>query len=176
MRSQTRPAVARRVSRRTALGLGLGAVTTMAATGCALNNPLHEEKTPAARAVRDLEPDVGVAVEATTVLRGAVAAVTATSERHAGLSARLGPLLATHQAHLARVVTAVPDGVETSATAPAYAVPARPAAALAQLRTTEVAVHDQLFGLALKARSGAFARLLGAMAAATSQQLQGLAR
>ena len=52
----------------------------------------------------------------------------------------------------------------------------RNTAALAQLRTTEVSVHDQLFGLALKAQSGAFARLLGAMAAATSQQLQGLAR
>jgi hypothetical protein len=32
-------------------------------------------------------------------------------------------------------------------------------------------VHDSLVGLALRARSGAFARLLGSMAAATSQQL-----
>jgi len=182
MRSQTRAGDAnlsftrRWTSRRTLLAIGLGTVATAATAGCALNNPLHEEKTPTARAVRDLDPDVAVAAEAVTLLRGAEAAVTATGQRHAGLAARLAGVLAAHQAHVARLVDSVPDGVDTSGTATAYVVPERPAAALAQLRATEQSLHDGLVGLAMRARSGPFARLLGAMAAATSQQLHGLAR
>jgi hypothetical protein len=76
-----------------------------------------------------------------------------------------------HQAHLDALVDAVPDGVDTSAAGPAYVVPARPARALTGLTANERSVHDSLVGLALRARSGAFARLLGSMAAATSQQL-----
>lgn len=176
MRSQTRPADERGISRRTALGLGLGAVTTLGLTSCALNNPLHEESTPAARAVRDLQPDVAVAVEAATALRAALTAATATGARHAALAARLAGLVAAHQTHLARVLAAVPDGVGTSAPSTTYAVPATPAAALARLRASETTLHDGLVGLAMRAESGPFARLLGAMAAATSQQLQELGR
>ena len=54
-------------------------------------------------------------------------------------------------------------------------MPEAPPAALAQVRTSEQTLHDGLVGLAMRARSGAFARLLGSMAAATSQQLRGLA-
>jgi len=182
MRSQKRSGDAnlsftrRWTSRRTLLAIGLGTVATAATAGCALNNPLHEEKTPTARALRDLDPDVAVAAEAVTLLRGAEAAVTATGQRHAGLAARLAGVLTAHQAHVARLVDSVPDGVDTSGTATAYVVPERPAAALAQLRATEQSLHDGLVGLAMRARSGPFARLLGAMAAATSQQLHGLAR
>ncbi|HEX2894398.1 MAG TPA: hypothetical protein VHO29_10395 [Marmoricola sp.] len=176
MRSQTRPADEGGISRRTALGLGLGAVTTLGVTGCALNNPLHEQSTPAARAVRDLEPDVAVAVEAATALRAALTAATATGAQHAGLAARLAGLVAAHQTHLTRVLAAVPHGVDTSAPATTYAVPTTPTAALAQLRASEKALHDALVGLAMRAESGPFARLLGSMAAATSQQLRELGR
>lgn len=155
--------------------MGVGAATVLATAGCALNNPLHADRTPAARAVRDLEPDVAVAVEAAALLRTAQAAASATAARHPGLAARLAGLLATHRAHLDRVSAAVPEGVDLSATATPYVVPERPAAALAQLGTAERSLHDGLIGLAMRARSGPFARLLGAMAAATSQQLHGLA-
>jgi hypothetical protein len=175
MRPQTRSADPQRPSRRTALGLGVGAATALATGGCTLNNPLRTEKTPAARAVRDLEPDVAVAVEAATLLRAAETAVTATGGRHPGLAPRLAGVLATHRAHLDRVVAAVPDGVDISGTAAPYVVPEAPPAALAQVRTSEQTLHDGLVGLAMRARSGPFARLLGAMAAATSQQLRGLA-
>jgi len=175
MRSQTRSGSFRGLSRRSALGLGI-AVVGVSAGGCAVNNPLTEERTPAARATRDLDPDVAVAVAGVTLVRGALAAVTATGQSHPALGGRLAGLVAMHQAHLSALVDAVPHGVDTSATGPAYVVPPRPAAALAGVGTVEHSVHDGLVGLAMRAQSGPFARLLGSMAAAVSQQLQVLGR
>jgi hypothetical protein len=175
MTPQTRAAAEARLSRRAALGLGAG-LGVVAVSGCALNNPLSTEETPAAKAVRDLAPDVAVAVQAVTLIRGGEAAASATSDKHPGLAAKLTGLLEAHRAHLAAVVDAVPDGVDTgSAGSAPYAVPPTPAAALTQLAATEQSLHDERVGLALRAESGQFARLLGAMAAALSQQLHGLA-
>jgi hypothetical protein len=183
MRPQTRPATGAphgdpRFSRRAALGLGAGAVAGVAVGvtvgGCALNNPLNQDKTPAAEAVRDLAPDVAVAVSAVTLVRGAQAAASSTGGKHPGLAARLTDLLAMHQAHLDAVVDAVPSGVDTSASGPSYVVPERPVRALAELAAAEKSLHDALVGLALRAESGPFARLLGAMAAAVSQRVGGL--
>ena len=67
------------------------------------------------------------------------------------------------------------DGVDTSAVGAAYVVPDRAAPALTQLVAHERSWHDGLVGLAMRAESGPFARLLGAMAAALSQQLEVLA-
>jgi hypothetical protein len=176
MTSRTRPGPDAGLSRRGALGLGVGAATALVASGCALNNPLSSERTPAPEAVRDLAPDVAVAVEAATMVSAARAAVTATAERHVALAPKLAGLLAAHQAHLDAVVDAVPEGVDTSPDLSApYVVPAGPAPALARVVATEHTLHDRLVGLALRAESGPFARLLGAMAAAVSQQLNGLA-
>jgi hypothetical protein len=176
MTSQTRPGRPVRLSRRATVGLGLG-LGVAAVTGCAVNNPLTEDRTPATKAVRDLAPDVAIAVEAATALHTAAAAVATTGERHPALAAKLAGLRATHDAHLGAVVEAVPAGVDTSPTGngAAYVVPARPARALAQLIAAELSLRDTLVGLALRAESGPFARLLGAMAAAVSQQLHGLA-
>jgi hypothetical protein len=179
MMPPTRPAGRAALSRRAALGLGaaVGAGLGVAAVGgCALNNPLSTEETPAAKAVRDLAPDVAVAVQAVTLIRGAQAAAAATGDAHPGLGARLAGVVEAHRAHLAAVVDAVPDGVDTGSTGSTpYAVPPTPAAALTQLESTERTLHDELVGLALRAESGPFARLLGAMAASLSQQLHGLA-
>ena len=166
-----------RPSRRTALRLGMagGLAGAAALAGCSLNNPLGDEKTPAAEAVRDLAPDVAVAVEAATMIRSMRTAVATTAERHPRLSAGLSGLLVTHDAHLGVVVEAVPDGVDTSAAGPAYAVPAGVGPALTALTGAERTLHDGLVGLALRAESGPFARLLGSMAAALAQQLHGLA-
>lgn len=163
------------LSRRTTLALCLGGLVASATAGCALHNPLEEQSTPTPDAVRKLAPDVAVAVEAVTLLRGAESAVTSTGERHPALVARLAGLLEMHRAHLAAVVDAVPDGVKTTASGAPYAVPPRPAPALVQLTRTEQALHDSLIGLAIRAESGAFARLLGAMAASVSQRLKELA-
>jgi hypothetical protein len=164
------------LSRRAALGLGLGAVAGVALAGCALNNPLTDEKTPAAEATRDLAPDVAVAVEAVTLVRGAQAAARSTAQRHTALAQGLTGLLAAHQAHLDALVHAVPEGVDTSAPGAAYVVPPGPKAALTGLAAAEQTLRDGLVGLAMRAQSGAFARLLGAMAASVSQQLRVLAR
>jgi hypothetical protein len=177
MTPRTRLDRAQPVSRRAAVGLGLGAGVTVL-SGCALNNPFGSESTPAARAVRNLAPDVAVAVEAATAIRRTASAVSATTARHPDLGGRLAGLTQAHAAHLDAVVRAVPDGVDTSSQAngPAYVVPPRPARALTRLTDTEAALHDNLVGLAIRAQSGPFARLLGAMAAAISQQLHELAR
>lgn len=171
----TRPAEGLRFSRRQALGLGAGAAASVALAGCAVNNPLKEERTPAAEAIRNLAPDVAVAVEAVTLIRSARLAASSTSERHPSLAPRCAGLLAAHDAHLAALVDAVPEGVDTSATGAAYTVPPRPARALARLTQAEHTLHDGLVGLAMRAESGPFARLLGSMSAAVSQQLRGLA-
>jgi hypothetical protein len=171
MKPLTSPTRTPLLSRRAALGAGVGVAGAVALGGCAL----REEKTPAARAVRDLAPDVAVAVQAVVLLRGAESAVITTSSRHPQLAVRLDDVLALHRAHLDAVLAAVPDGVDTSATGAAHVVPARPARALAALGVAERSLHDGLIGLAMRAESGPFARLLGAMAAAVSQRLPGLA-
>jgi hypothetical protein len=171
MTPQTPLAPAAGMTRRAAMGAGV----LVGVGGCALNNPLREERTPAARAARDLDPDVAIAVQAVTLVRTAQAAVGRTVELHPRLGSRVAALTAMHAAHLDALVDAVPDGVDTSAAGPAYVVPTRPARALDGLVAAEHSLHDALVGLALRARSGPFARLLGSMAAAGSQQLHGLA-
>lgn len=177
MTSQTR--TGGRLSRRDTLRGGAAVLVAGAVggtvAGCTLNNPLTTEHTPAAEAVRDLAPDVAVAVDAVTLVRGAVTAVEATGRRHPELAARLAGLLAAHRAHLAAVVDAVPDGVDTSAAGAGYVVPGRSPRALTQLAASEQTWRDGLVGLAIRAESGPFARLLGSMAAALSQQLKVLA-
>lgn len=143
----------------------------MLATGCAVNNPFSDEKTPAAEAVRELAPDVAVAVEAVTRIEVAAAAVAATTEAHPALATRLAGLTGLHDAHLTAVRDAVPDRVDVSPATPPAPVPPKPAVALARLVAAERTLHGQLTALALRAESGPFARLLGSMAAGVSQQL-----
>ena len=139
--------------------------------GCSLNNPLSDEKTPAAQAVRELAPDVAIADEAVTRIEAAAAAVAATGSAHPALAGRLAGLTRLHAAHLAAVRDAVPDRVDVSPLTPPAPVPPAPAAALRSIRVAERTLHDQLIALALRAQSGLFARLLGSMAAGLSQQL-----
>ncbi len=163
----------RAVDRRTLLLVGAVGVTL---TGCSLNNPFSTERTPAAEAVRDLSPDVAVAVEAVTLLLAAGAAVEATTAAYPTLDPRLSGFAATHRAHVAALSAAVPDRVDVSTDPTPYVVPPTRPAALAAVRRSETSLQDQLVGLALRAESGPFARLLGTMSAAVSQQLAVLAR
>lgn len=165
------PLSAVRPGRRGLLAAGAG-TAALALTGCTLNNPFTTDKRPAAEATADLAPDVALAVTAVGALleaqsraQGAVAAFPA-------LARRLAPWVALHQAHLDALRDAVPAGVDPSPTAPATAPPPGRKVALAQQKALEVDLHDQLVGLALRAESGPFARLLGTMAAAISQQLR----
>lgn len=159
------------LTRRALLAGGAGVVVVAGVAGCALNNPLSDQKTPAAQAVRELAPDVAVAVEAVTRIKVAAVSVAATGQAHPALSGRLAGLGGLHQAHLSALEDAVPDRVDTSAGAVPPPVPPKPALAVAQVLAAEHVLHDQLVALALRAESGPFARLLGSMAAGVSQQL-----
>jgi hypothetical protein len=159
-------------SRRALLAAGAGAVL-VGATGCTVDNPLHRAAhTPAAQAVRDLAPDVAIAVQAVAAIRATDAAVAAALAADPALAARVTPFRALHAAHLAAVSDAVPAGVDTSPTGAPTGGTAAPTrtGGLATVRHAETELHGTLVALAMRAQSGLFARLLGSMAAAISQR------
>ena len=157
------------------LGVGAGAV---ALSGCTLNNPYSSDKTPAAEAVRDLAPDVAIAVEAVALISAAQRELEALAP---GDAARLSGLSSAYATYVDALRGAVPKGVDVSGSATPTPLPSTPAATgadagrTAALRTAR-SIHDQLTGFALGAESGAFARLLGSMSAGLSQQLKVAAR
>lgn len=139
-------------------------------TGCELNNPFSTEKTPAAEAVQDLAPDVALAVTAVGLILTTQARITAATTAYPGLAPRLSGLVDMHVAHLEALQDAVPEGVDPAPSTPVPAPPPTRAAALTEQAGAEKVLHDRLIGLALRAESGPFARLLGSMAAAVSQR------
>lgn len=162
-----------RIERRTLLLAGAASVTL---AGCSLNNPFGDPQDPAAEPVRDLAPDVAVAVEAVTLLLAAGAAVAATTAAYPALSKTLAGLAAAHTAHIDALRAAVPERVDLSADPTPYVVPTTRGRALVAVRTSEVSLQNTLVALAVRAESGQFARLLGTMSAAVAQQLAVVAR
>jgi hypothetical protein len=159
------------LSRRGLLAAGAGGAVLVPLAGCSVNNPFSDEETPAPEAVRDLSPDVAVAVEAVTAIRAVRDLVQASTRRHPQLVAPLQGLLDMHAAHLDALVDAVPDRVDTSGSAEPPAVPGRRPVARKRVLARERALQQQLVGFALRAQSGPFARLLGATSASVSQHL-----
>jgi hypothetical protein len=102
-----------------------------------------------------------------------------TVARHRPLRHRLSGLAALHAAHLRLLQDAVPqdrrDGAR-GATGGRPHVPHREHAALEAALGAERALRPRLEGLAVRAQSGEFARLLAAMSAAVGQQLAVVAR
>lgn len=93
------------------------------------------------------------------------------------LTDRLAGLTASYAAYLALVLKAVPDGVDTSPRNLSNdSLPTSRSMALDQARSETIRTRSALIGLALRAESGPFARLLGTMAAGLSQRLVVLAR
>lgn len=112
----------------------------------------------------------------------------ATVDRHPGLTGVLAPVLRAHEAHAALLADAVPEearsspaatpGAASSAGSTAFPagpeerrtlVPRAPARALRQLTGAEEELATVTRRHAFKARSGAFARVLGSMAASSAQ-------
>jgi hypothetical protein len=143
----------------------LAGASTGALTGC------DDLATPARGGSLPADPDTVVVDQAVVALRAALEQVRRTTRRHPGLRAELAPVLALHTAHLdaLRDAATTPFSSPTAAAAPPPAQ--HPAAALAGVATSEKGLHARLAGLAQQARSGELARLLGAMAAGTSQRL-----
>ncbi len=175
--------VSRPVPRRsTLLGLaGLAGAGLVA--GCTSGGPepgspdTGPTGSPAATGSPAVEVDVRLAARVLAVEQAMLDRVVATGRAHPRLRDRLEDARSAHRAHVRLLATAVPDGA-TSPAAPRRrpSVAPSPAAALADLARAE----DRLAGTgrrsSLAAESGAFARVLGSMAAAASQLAVVMAR
>lgn len=116
----------------------------------------------------DAEADVRTLEAAYAEVLASSALVTAVADRHPRLDATLRPLLALHRSHAEVLAGAAPDRPEASP--PPTRAPRRRARALELVRSAEATTQTRLEGWAMDARSGAFARLLGSMAAGVAQQ------
>lgn len=132
----------------------------------------------------EIDPDVAVATEALAAQTAVIELVRATEERHGSLRERLGPVLEAHEAHAALLSDAVPSGASAApspspsasdSASPAAPgdrrtrVPGDPARALRQVVAAEQTLATTTKRHAFRAQSGAFARVLGSMAAAAAQ-------
>lgn len=161
------------VSRRAVLAAGAGASAVLL-TGCSLNNPFKSTSKPAAVA-GDLSADVALAVSAVGLIDEALSGIDAATTAFPQLRGPLAGLRTLHATHLHTLRAAAPAGVDPTPSVGPVLPAATRAAALARQQQVEQNLHDRLTGLALRAESGPFARLLGSMAAAISQQLDVLA-
>ncbi len=158
------------LSRRSVVFGVLGGVAGMTLAGCSDNGD-SGDKLPGSPA--GLAPDVAVATSALTEIRAVREAASATLARFPENRSTLAPLVGVHRAHEATLVDAVPDRASPSASPAPYRVPRKREKALSVLATREQRLHTTLDGLALRAESGQFARLLASMGAAIHQRLAG---
>jgi hypothetical protein len=156
------------LSRRTLLAAGAGAAA-LAASACSTDDSGAVDSAP--RASAELAPDVAVATSALSEIRAVRTAVAGTLSRFPAVRASLAPLAQLHQAHEGSLANAVPQRARPSVAPAPYVVPRKREVALANLAVREQRLHDTLDGLALRAQSGEFARLLASMGAAISQRL-----
>ena len=160
------------LARRTLLAVGVTGMAALGLAGCSDDDD-GGGRTARATPARGVTPDVAVATAALGAIRATREAVVATQARYPATRAQLTALSRMHRAHEATLVDAVPDRARTSASPAPYAVPRRREAALRALRKREQHLHTSLDGLALRAQSGDFARLLASMGAAVDQRLAG---
>ena len=159
------------LARRTLLAVGVTGIAALGLAGC--SDHAASGKTAAKAPARGVSPDVAVATAALAAIRATQSAVVATQARYPGTRSQLMTLRQMHQAHEATLVHAVPDRASASVRPAPYAVPRGREAALRALRAHEQRLHTSLDGLALRAQSGDFARLLASMGAAVDQRLAG---
>jgi hypothetical protein len=173
------------MSRRTAL-LAAAGLAGLALVGCTPEEPRRGEDAPRP-AEPEVDPDVAVAAEALANQEQILALLAATRTRHPRLDDLLAPAVAAHESHAALLGEAVPGGVsatpsasaspstaaspsQTSPDARRTSVPGDRARALRQVVNAERDLALATKRHAFRAQSGAFARLLGSMAAAAAQQ------
>jgi hypothetical protein len=154
--------------RRAVMLLGLGAGAALL-SGCELNNPFSSARTPAAKAVRDLAPDVATAVRAVLEIRTQADLLTRTVTGFPSLATRFGGLRTLHRVHVDALVAAVPKRVDASTARTEVQPPSDRRNALLEALRGEEGLRDRLDALALDAESGQFARLLGSMGAGIAQ-------
>lgn len=158
------------VTRRT-LVAGAAGLAVLATPGC--SGPSTSGGSPAAQpsATPALSADVAVATQALAEIRAVRTAVSGTLERYPATRVRLAAWERLHEAHEDSLVDAVPDRALPQASAAPYVVPKDRTVALSVLTDREERLQARLDALALRARSGEFARLLASMGAAIGQRL-----
>ncbi len=154
---------------RRSLIAGTVGLATLVVSGCSVDNPASDDKSP--RSVAALAPDVAVATQALAEIRAVRAAVSSTLSRHRPARPDLAPLVLMHRAHETTLVDAVPERARPKNDPAPYVVPRKRAVAMRKLESREQRLHDTLAGLALRAQSGDFARLLASMGAGINQRL-----
>ncbi|MGH3411839.1 MAG: hypothetical protein ACRDPH_02020 [Marmoricola sp.] len=168
--------VPRTLSRRATLGLA--AAGLIAGGGCSVevNNPYAggaSSPSPGSGGrsgrLAAADPDVRLAVAALTGIEQAIALVRRTGDRHPALATVYADTLAMHRHHAAALVEAVPSGLRPGHTR-TVPVPRDGKAARKRLQAAEKELRHTLGGLAQRAHSGGFARLLASMAAAVHQR------
>jgi len=124
----------------------------------------------------ELDPDVALAAEALEAEQAVLTAIEATLERHRRLRKTLSPMLVAHRAHVSLLAQAAPGGSPSPATSSpsgAFPAPFRVRSggrdALRRLSEIELGSSTSAKRRSFAAESGAFARLLGSMAAASAQ-------
>jgi hypothetical protein len=154
---------------RRSLIVGTVGIAALLASGCSVENPTTADKSP--RSVAKLAPDVAIATRALAEIRAVRAAVSRTISKHPPSRPQLAPVVQMHSAHEKTLVDAVPERARPKASPAPYVVPHKRAVALRKLEGREQRLHAELAGLALRAESGDFARLLASMGAGINQRL-----
>jgi hypothetical protein len=116
-----------------------------------------------------VEPDVRLAATVLAREQAMLDRVIATGDRHPRLVGRLADARTAHRAHVRLLVKAVPPGAAPTRTRRRPVVPRSPTAAIAAVARAEDRLAATGRRSALAAESGAFARVLGSMAAAAAQ-------
>ncbi len=192
MPTPSRPTAGPRLTRRAALATLVAAVGGIT-VGC--TSPSDDRKgrdTAPEPPEPSVDPDVAVAAEALANQREVLALLEATTDRHPRLRAELAPAVDAHRSHAAMLSRAVPydmpvspssspsqapstsadpspEGTASPGATTTPAVPGKRGRALAQVVAAERALATSTKRHAFRAQSGAFARLLGSMAAASAQ-------
>ena len=175
MSSPSRSLPGTRLSRRAVLG-ATAAVTAGALVGCTSDEDKPRRDSEPAPVEPSVDPDVEVAAEALADQQAMLDLLAATRERHRGLGELLAPVVTAHEAHVAMLSDAVPDkGAASPSPSPdgtsrrSTRVPRNARKAVANLVAAEQELTTTAKRHAFRAQSGAFARLLGSMAAASAQ-------
>ena len=170
----------RALSRRTALRGVIGGVAAGAAllAGCTVPERVRRPLTAAPASTAPPGPDVLLVAEALDEERAVLALLTAVGARHRGLRGTVAAADEIHQAHLRLLSRAVPPGASTGPTGPTgdasagqtVRSPRHRSAAVAALAGAEGDLARAGRGRAGRAESGALARVLASMSAASVQQ------
>lgn len=169
MPTRSRPTTGPLLTRRAALASLVGA--TAAACTPQRGVDRRDRETEPERTEPAVDPDVAVAMAALAAQTAFIDLARRTRDRHPSLTGLLTPVLAAHEAHAALLADASPEQAASPAGPEARRarVPRQPARAVRRLVVAEEQLTTATKQHAFKARSGAFARVLGSMAAAAAQ-------